>query len=87
MQHREHNDRFLSRTEIDGVRERLQQRLCIWFETTGNCCGSARIRSNHSIDIAKKARAETRLFLVVPAGLLKIGFRQRPNDEPEAHLI
>jgi hypothetical protein len=44
--------------------------------------------SEHLIDIAKKAGAETSLFLVVPAhGLLEIGLRQRPDDEPSGHSI
>lgn len=44
--------------------------------------------SEHLVDVAKKAGAETSLFIVVPAGsLLEIGFRQRPNDEPSDHSI
>lgn len=88
MQHRKNSNYFVCLTEVHGVREGVQQRAP---DVARNCGKLLRPLANpfeHLIDVVKESRAKTHLFLVVPVGgLLEIGFRQGPNDEPSGHSI
>jgi hypothetical protein len=86
MQHGKNSNRFLYVAEVHGVRERVQERAPDVARNNGKLLRPLANASEHLIDVAKKAGAETGLFLVIPAGgLREIGFRHRPNDEPSGH--
>jgi hypothetical protein len=88
MQHSKNLNRFVCLTEVHGVRERVLERAP---DVAGDCGKLLRPLANpfeHLIDVAKEPRSETSLFIVVPVGgLLEIGLRQRPNDEPSVHSL
>ena len=88
MQHREHGDRFLCCTEIDGVRKSLQQCATDVAGDYGKLLRRFANPSEDLIDCAKEAGAEASLLLVVPSGgVLEISLSKRSNDEPAAHPV
>jgi hypothetical protein len=81
-----YNQRFIGRTKVRCVRKRLQKRAASVAGDDRKLLGHRTNPREHVIDVGQKARTETRSFVLVPAdGLLEIGFRQRPNDEPSGH--
>jgi len=86
VQHRKHNNRFIRRPKVDGVRKGVEQcspyigihgRELEWPLADA---------SKRLVDIAEKAAPETVMLFVVPSrGILEIGLGEWPNDEPAGH--
>ena len=88
MQHREHDNRLIRCSKVNGVGERVQQcspnfarhsRELEWLVADAREC---------LIDITEEPLGEPgSLVLVSPRGMLEIGLGEWPNDEPAGHSV
>ncbi len=86
VQHGNHSDHLFRCREVDGIRERVQQRSTNVAGYRRELEWSLANARQRSIDIAEEPLAEPGSLVVVPArSILQIGLSERPNDKAAGH--
>jgi hypothetical protein len=86
MQYGKYNHVIIARSKVNGVRKGVQQRSSDITAYRGELEWPLSNAVEGSIDLREESLRETGSFVLVPPrGIVEIGLREWPNDEPASH--
>jgi hypothetical protein len=86
VQHGKHDNVVILRTEVNGIREGVQQGTTNITTYRGKLEWPFANAVEGSTDVGKKSFGKACPFVFVPSrGILEIGLGKWPNDEPAGH--